>query len=562
MNEINVQMDAPVAGEDLPMGAKEYTVLTDFVKYTVPSENVAVAWNESGGKAEYNKEYSAMITIPAKVDGKYAFALAKDEIVTVNVNGKTIPKESLSFDSTTGNISIVHKFEKTAKSKLLSILPPMPSGLLPNGTAFEDIGLPQTVLIDVEGQSMQRAPVTWKMAPNEVYDPADPKAQSFLMHGSVTIPEDIDVNGIPTDKVPCIVDVAAAPVPIALPTASPASGTYTGPLSVVLACSTQGAKIYYTMDGSSPAVYGLPYTVPLQLPVFEDRTGIYNIKVIAIKDDIDTSEIVTFSYTIPAKGKQTVTITSPTQNTVVSVQDGTTANLSIIAEGDIASYQWETNTGSGFANVIDATSTQYTTPALTKADDGREYRCTVLGRDGTAVTSHVFTIRIGQGAPDNPQNAPTNAQTQKTQGKKAQNPKILQPTADVSVPVALGEVTSLAITAANTVSYQWELDLGDGFKLLPGADKAHYKTPPITAQENGYRYRCIATGAKGTTPAISPVFTLALIEAPPETSTEFKILSPTQDTSITLDEGETAALSVTATGATSYQWQRSSGIAF
>ncbi|MEG2881523.1 MAG: chitobiase/beta-hexosaminidase C-terminal domain-containing protein, partial [Christensenella sp.] len=202
MNEINVQMDAPVAGEDLPMGAKEYTVLTDFVKYTVPSENVAVAWNESGGKAEYNKEYSAMITIPAKVDGKYAFVLAKDEPVTVNVNGTTIPKENLSFDSTTGNISILHKFEKTAKSKLLSILPPMPSGLLPNGTAFEDIGMPPTVLIDVEGQSMQRAPVTWKMAPNEVYDPADPKAQSFLMHGSVTIPEDIDVNGVSTDEVP------------------------------------------------------------------------------------------------------------------------------------------------------------------------------------------------------------------------------------------------------------------------------------------------------------------------------------------------------------------------
>ncbi|MEG0258226.1 MAG: hypothetical protein RR632_07985, partial [Christensenella sp.] len=185
-------------------------------------------------------------------------------------------------------------------------------------------------------------------------------------------------------------------------------------------------------------------------------------------------------------------------------------------------------------------------------------------------TSYVFTVKIDNTAPADPENAPenapgntpTNAQTQKTQGKKAQDPKILQPTADVSVPVVLGEVASLAITAANTVSYQWEIDRGDGFKPLSGADKAYYKTPPITAQENGYCYRCVATGAKGTTPATSPIFTLTLIEATTEAATEFKILSPTQDTSITLDEGETAALSVTATGATGYQWQRASGIAF
>ena len=77
----------------------------------------------------------------------------------------------------------------------------------------------------------------------------------------------------------------------ATPTFSVAAGTYTSAQSVEISCETQGATIYYTIDGSDPDNTKAQYSGAIS--VEESMT----IKAIAIKDD-KSSAMATAAYTI------------------------------------------------------------------------------------------------------------------------------------------------------------------------------------------------------------------------------------------------------------------------
>ena len=74
------------------------------------------------------------------------------------------------------------------------------------------------------------------------------------------------------------------------PTFSPASGTYTEPQTVTLSCATEGATIYYTLDGSEPDDESLIYTDPLYI------SSNTTINAIAYLNG-DASNVVTATYT-------------------------------------------------------------------------------------------------------------------------------------------------------------------------------------------------------------------------------------------------------------------------
>ena len=77
----------------------------------------------------------------------------------------------------------------------------------------------------------------------------------------------------------------------ATPTFSVAAGTYTSAQSVEISCETQGATIYYTLDGFDPDNTKTQYSGAIS--VEESMT----IKAIAIKDD-KSSAVATAAYTI------------------------------------------------------------------------------------------------------------------------------------------------------------------------------------------------------------------------------------------------------------------------
>ena len=67
---------------------------------------------------------------------------------------------------------------------------------------------------------------------------------------------------------------------VARPTFSHDAGTYYNSLEVTLSCKTDGASIYYTLNGEDASEQSTPYEGPITL----DEIGTYEIKAIAIKD--------------------------------------------------------------------------------------------------------------------------------------------------------------------------------------------------------------------------------------------------------------------------------------
>ena len=80
------------------------------------------------------------------------------------------------------------------------------------------------------------------------------------------------------------------------PSFSPAGGTYTSPQSVSLSCATDGASIYYRIDGAEPTadttdgsqLYSSPITVNVNM----------TIKAIAVKEGMENSAVADATYTI------------------------------------------------------------------------------------------------------------------------------------------------------------------------------------------------------------------------------------------------------------------------
>jgi len=90
---------------------------------------------------------------------------------------------------------------------------------------------------------------------------------------------------------------------VATPTFSPAEGTYTEAQNVTISCETEGATIYYTLDGEEPTASSAVYSSPIAIS--ETTT----VKAMAAKDGMLDSEVATAVYTIDIP-------TPPTPSTV------------------------------------------------------------------------------------------------------------------------------------------------------------------------------------------------------------------------------------------------------
>ncbi|WP_400259679.1 chitobiase/beta-hexosaminidase C-terminal domain-containing protein [Candidatus Methanomassiliicoccus intestinalis] len=79
---------------------------------------------------------------------------------------------------------------------------------------------------------------------------------------------------------------------VATPVFTPSSGTYDGKQNVAITCATDGATIYYTIDGIEPTIDSTIYTDVITI----EKNTI--IKAIAVKDGMTSSAIATASYII------------------------------------------------------------------------------------------------------------------------------------------------------------------------------------------------------------------------------------------------------------------------
>ncbi len=84
----------------------------------------------------------------------------------------------------------------------------------------------------------------------------------------------------------------------ATPTASVKSGIYTEEQSVVLASADSNAEIYYTTDGSIPAIESTKYTSPISVKGRPGEAVTTTIRAIAVSEDGAESREAEFTYTI------------------------------------------------------------------------------------------------------------------------------------------------------------------------------------------------------------------------------------------------------------------------
>ena len=109
---------------------------------------------------------------------------------------------------------------------------------------------------------------------------------------------------------------------IATPTFSVAAGTYNEVQSVELSCTTDGASIYYTTDGSTPTTSSTSYTSAISV------SGTTTIKAIAVKGE-DISDVASATYTLQVAAP-TFSIDTGVYNEAQSVElSCTTAGSSI-----------------------------------------------------------------------------------------------------------------------------------------------------------------------------------------------------------------------------------------
>lgn len=138
------------------------------------------------------------------------------------------------------------------------------------------------------------------------------------------------------------------PAAVETPTFSVETGTYNINQSVTITCTTNGATIYYTTDGTTPTSSSTQYTEVVSI------TQTTTLKAIAIKGD-DSSNVASATYTMkcatptfsPVGGAytsvQNITITSTEGSSIYYTLDGTTpTNASTLYEGPVSISETKT----------------------------------------------------------------------------------------------------------------------------------------------------------------------------------------------------------------------------
>ena len=202
-----------------------------------------------------------------------------------------------------------------------------------------------------------------------------------------------------------------------------------------------------------------------------------------------------------------------------SVVQGSAATFTVTATGGAPlAYQWKKN-GTDIPN---ATSSSYTTPFTSLADNGAEYSVEV-SNDAGKVTSKMVVLAV-TAAPV----APTIAS---------------QP---VPQSVAIGQTASFSVNATGTapLTYQWKRNGSD----IAAATSSTYHIAATVSGDNAAVFTVVVSNSQGQVTSTPVTLTVAAV-APSFT---------TQVAAQTITAGQTATFSVTATGTAPliYQWKK------
>lgn len=185
--------------------------------------------------------------------------------------------------------------------------------------------------------------------------------------------------------------VASTQPQAAMPTISPASGSYTSAVSVTIADATKGAAIHYTMDGSTPTASSATYSAPVTV------SATNTVKAIAVATGDLASPVATATYTVSSTSGGTVA--TPT----ISPAGGTYSGAQSVTIKDAtkgATIHYTTN-----GSTPTASSATYSAAFTVSATETVKAIAVLSGSSNSAVATASFTV--GSSSPGGPTGTPT-----------------------------------------------------------------------------------------------------------------------------------------------------------
>ncbi|MGD0097346.1 MAG: chitobiase/beta-hexosaminidase C-terminal domain-containing protein, partial [Terracidiphilus sp.] len=212
-----------------------------------------------------------------------------------------------------------------------------------------------------------------------------PTTSSSVYSGPITVSatETLEAIAVETGYANSAVATAAYTIntatAVAAPVFSPTPGTYTSPQSVTISDATNGAAIYYTIDGSTPSASSTRYMGAIW------QTATQTLKAIAVETGYSNSPVTTAAYTIapvlPAPtfspqggGASWALFTAPPQVTLSDTQAGVT-------------FYYTTNGATPTTS-----STLYTGPITVNVTETIEAIAVESGYTNSPMSSMLYTI--------------------------------------------------------------------------------------------------------------------------------------------------------------------------
>jgi hypothetical protein len=285
-------------------------------------------------------------------------------------------------------------------------------------------------------------------------------------------------------------------------TTHPQSQSVCGGDSVTFTVAASGAgTLSYQWrfnSGNIPGANSSSYTIN---PVSGGNAGDYDC-IVTNACGSTTSNIAVLTVSAGPQISQ-----QPQSQTVCT---GGVATFSVVASGQgTLTYQWRFNGG----NIPGASSSSYTINPVNAGNAG-DYDC-VIGSSCGSITSAAATLTVG-----------ANTITQQPQ----------------SQTVCEGQPASFTVVAGGTPAptYQWRRNTVN----IPGANSATFAIAAVTSGDAG-TYDCVLTNQCGSVTSEPATLTIGAGQS---------ITQPPQSLS-NICQGSQATFTVTAPGATSYQWR-------